>query len=125
MGTPVKEDQIYTCPACGELEDFRIEGTTTVTCYVDGKAEVHDSEDGDIEWGDDSTMLCATCDHTATVKDFEIDTQQEAQLSLVDGLVLFCDVCHQEVEEFCNGHISLNGVKRCVNCFLAEEGPQA
>ena len=64
----------YKCPnpECEDSNDFTILGSTVVTCRVDAQAELLDSDDGDIEWGDDSRMECADCGHCGTVKDFEV-----------------------------------------------------
>lgn len=75
----MREDQEFRCPACGGLDDFEITAIQVTTCFVNGRGESEDDEPGDIEWSDDSQMVCASCDHTATVKDFEIDNQAEAE----------------------------------------------
>ena len=108
------------CPKCESFGPFNIRISQIAEVNDDGVEDAH----GDNEWDDESYCQCIECGESGTVKEFSEDMEDE-QLSLVDGLVLFCDVCHKEVEEFCNGHIGSNGVKRCVNCFLAEEGPQA
>ena len=60
------------CPACKSLEPFNIEATTVVKMYDDGS----DGIVGNIEWTDDSSIVCISCNNSGKLKDFE-ETEDE------------------------------------------------
>lgn len=71
-------DQVFRCPKCGENDDFKIDATINTVAYVNGRGEVEDSQDGDMEWGGESRMFCKTCDYMGIVNEFELEDQDVA-----------------------------------------------
>ena len=59
------------CPLCGEEEPFQISCTTMVDMW-DGGSEQH----YDLEWNDDSAIICKQCGHCGEVKEFMIANQE-------------------------------------------------
>ena len=62
------------CPKCQSEGPFKIEITTWMMVYDDGT----DYQGGDTEWESESACGCAVCGYVATVKEFEIEHQEEA-----------------------------------------------
>jgi hypothetical protein len=60
------------CPQCGSDGPFKISATSLFTVYDDG------TDHEDVEWDDDSSCACDTCDHSGTVKDFTIKETEAA-----------------------------------------------
>ena len=54
------------CPKCGALEPFRIHAQVIVRVYDSGTENIS----GDIDWNDDSSIVCDACEFSGTVNSF-------------------------------------------------------
>lgn len=87
------------CPRCGQEDDFRITATTAFDVTDDGTGDIQ----GDIEWEDDSLIMCLACKHGGTVAEFNTIAKRyreaareayaiEGQIEIDDNAI----VSHQE-----------------------------
>ena len=60
------------CPECKSLAPFEIVVSTTVKMYDDGS----DGIIGNIEWTDESYIVCSSCNKSGKIKDFK-ETENE------------------------------------------------
>ena len=60
------------CPTCESEGPFYIDVNVTVEVSDEGVEDY-----GDVMWEDAAACTCKECGHMATVKDFEIDSQQK------------------------------------------------
>lgn len=61
------------CPKCGDEDEFRIAASSIFEITDDGTGD-HE----DVEWGGESYIQCRACDHEGTVREFTIQTVEEA-----------------------------------------------
>lgn len=61
------------CPQCGSYEPFHIEVLTVVQMWDDG---TESDLGGGLDWKEDSYIDCYACQHSGTVKDFTLTTQE-------------------------------------------------
>jgi len=57
------------CPKCGSLEPFNI-GCHAMLEVTDDGTDI--AKGYDIEWDNDDTCVCKSCDHLGVVQDFKI-----------------------------------------------------
>ena len=56
------------CPECGQEDEFRIEGRTVFEVTDDGTGD-----HGDVEWDEDSYVLCPSCEFEGKLGHFQIE----------------------------------------------------
>lgn len=56
-----------SCPKCGFEDGFNIRGESIFHVRDDGTAEF-----GDVDWDQDSLIVCRNCGHRGTVKEFSL-----------------------------------------------------
>lgn len=54
------------CPNCGSLGPFRIAAKSWFMVYDSGT-----DNHGDVEWDNNSAVICRACDHEGTIKSFD------------------------------------------------------
>jgi len=79
-------EKIYRCPnpECGQEEGFKIYGVCNPVLYVTATGRVNDSDHGNSDWGNDSTMVCSECDWEAEVRSFRAENQVPKKKILVE-----------------------------------------
>lgn len=68
----LKTEFKLACPVCGEADRLHVQITCTAELTVDGTEPF-----GDHKWTDDGCCHCPSCEHTATVADFEVNTRKK------------------------------------------------
>lgn len=71
------------CPKCGHYRGFEIYVTQSAMAYVHDEGT--DFDGGDTEWDGDSDCCCPECNHSATVRDFQI-TDKAIERAESEGL---------------------------------------
>jgi hypothetical protein len=62
------------CPECKSDGPFQIAGTATFLVFDDGTDDYFDPE-----WDAESACQCRECKHIGTVKDFQIEDEDESK----------------------------------------------
>jgi hypothetical protein len=65
--TTVREQWALACTKCSSDEHLQVSVRTLADLYPDGTEPC-----GDQEWDEASFIRCRACNHTGTVKDFQI-----------------------------------------------------
>jgi len=79
------------CPKCESEGPFNISVSTMICVHDDGT----DNEYGDLDWGDDSEIICNDCGHRGIVKEFR---------SIVEEIVT--EFTRKEIREALKAHNS-------------------
>ena len=61
------------CPKCGASDQLDVAATVWVRLCPDG-TDVYAAENGDHEWDNGSAVVCHSCGHSGTVRDFGTET---------------------------------------------------
>jgi len=80
-----------SCPKCESEGPFNIRVSTMICVHDDGT----DNEYGDLDWGDDSEIICNDCGHRGIVKEFR---------SIVEEIVT--EFTRKEIREALKAHNS-------------------
>ena len=75
------DSPVMRCPSCGSKNMFYIEATTFA--YVTGTGSVNETTS--IAWEPDAFCRCCSCDHEATVQDFEDEAKPQSQWVVTFG----------------------------------------
>jgi len=85
----------FRCPKCGNNRQFKIEGTAMFDVFDDGTSDF-----GDVEWNRMNRCVCASCDKSGTVRDFQavehvLKIKSEEYQQIINGdrsyLILFAE----------------------------------
>ena len=74
----VKINWEMACPKCGSDEDIQVSAMIWITLTEDGTED----NGGGTEWDNESLCVCGKCGHSAKVKDFECEPEDEEEEQL-------------------------------------------
>lgn len=72
--THLDNDFGMKCPKCGTSDQIDVQASVWLRLCSDG-TDLYQAKNQDHEWADANAALCASCDHTGAVREFEARNQ--------------------------------------------------